>query len=101
MKIEFEGNVVNVINEMRVFLKISESCISIEGSSFKKDIKLPVRNKKKFTEFELDFIRDNYKAKSIIWIAAKLSRKKEAIYTQLVKMYKKGLPRKNNKTKNL
>lgn len=99
MKITFEGNFVQVINEIRTFLISNENVISIEG--FKTEVKLPIRNKKHFTEFELDFIKDNYKKKSIIWIAAKLSRKKEQIYSQLNKLYKFGLPTKNNKSKNL
>jgi len=74
--------------------------------SFKKELnetKLPSdeRTKKAWTEFELNFLTENYKLKKTRWIAKALHRPVQAIQQKLLQMYKKGLPRKQQRTKNL
>lgn len=97
MKIQFEGSLECVLAEINNFV----SDVAGRKNVLNNDVIIPVRNNKRFTEFEIDFIINNYKKKSIIWIAKKLSRDKTSIYNQLTKLYKKGLSKKNNRVKKI
>ena len=96
-KIEDIFNQFCVVNEMEQELKI----VVPNDIVLDKDFKLAHRDGKTWTEFEINFLTENYKAKSIKWIAGKLKRKPQGVYMMLNKLYKKGLPKKNNRTKNL
>jgi len=95
-RITFEGNFEELCNQILEAAKcIHKDKTIITGSPIKlKDVKLAVRQNKKWTEFELNFLRDNYLAKRIPWIAAKLMRKPSSCYQMLNVMYSKGLRKK-------
>ena len=59
------------------------------------------RANKKWTEFELEFLRDNYRSKNMKWIANALHRPRPAVSSKLHMMYNEGLPRKQSRVKNL
>ena len=105
MKITFEGSIEDVLTEMKLFLKqeISQNETSTKLNVLDNFVKvrLPIRGKKKFTEFEFNFIKDNYRKKSVRWIAASLQRTETSIYQILSKMYKKGMPKISKKASNL
>lgn len=63
--------------------------------------KLSPRKNKTWTEFEINFLTENYMAKNVPWIAGKLMREKRGVYQMLSKLYKKGLTKKNNLVKTL
>lgn len=66
--------------------------------------KIPVhmRKHKQWTEFEENFLIDNYRKKKISWIAKALSRQTSATQQKLVALRKKyKLPNKNNIAKTL
>jgi hypothetical protein len=67
------------------------------------DFKLPktARKRKTWTEFELNFLTDNYRKKNIKWLAGSLNRPPSQVYATLHKMYAKGLPRKNKRSRTL
>lgn len=50
-----------------------------------------------YSAHELDIIKTYYLTKKVTWIAKYLRRKPTAIYQQLHKMYKAGLPRKTSR----
>lgn len=106
MKITFEGSIEDVLTEMKLFLKqeISQNETSTKFNILEHNfvkVRLPIRGKKKFTEFEFNFIKDNYRKKSVRWIAASLQRTETSIYQILSKMYKKGMPKISKKASNL
>ena len=60
------------------------------------------RDRKSWTDFELNFLKENYHSKNLRWIGLKLRRNPKAIYQKLSQMYKQGLPKKQpRKFKNL
>lgn len=50
--------------------------------------------RKSWSQLELAFLKDNYQAKKITWIAKQLRRKPTQVYQRLHEMYKNGLPAK-------
>lgn len=56
------------------------------------------RKNRRWTEFELQFLKDNYMIKSRAWIAESLHRPPNMITAKLQELYKKGLPRKIKKS---
>lgn len=72
-----------------------------EKEKLNENFKLTPRKGKAWTEFEINFLTENYKAKNIEWIAGKLYRDKRGVYQMLARLYKKGLTKKNNLVKSL
>jgi hypothetical protein len=66
------------------------------ASSFPTRIQVGTR-RQYFADMEIAFIKENYQTKKITWIARALHRKPEAIYQQLYKMYKAGLPKRSSR----
>ena len=65
-------------------------------------VNIGYRKKKAWTEFEKNFLLDNYKSKSTEWLAQKLNRPKNAIDQMLYKMYKElGIPKRIKRAKNI
>lgn len=85
---------LNILNEQEEEIRIKEECL-------RKKVSIAYRSNKKWTEFEIDFIKQNYMGKTNEWIAKKLGRKKTSISTALNKMYKSGLKRRSNRTINI
>jgi len=67
----------------------------------RRKVSVRFRDGKQWTEFEINFLVENYQSKSIEWISKKLNRKKASINQKLFQMYKKGLAKKNNRVKNI
>lgn len=53
-----------------------------------------VTRRKRWTEIEIQFIKENYMAKKATWIAKQLRRKPIQVYAKIAEMYRKGLPKK-------
>ena len=71
-------------------------------SLMKTKIKSTIRKNKMWTEFDINFLIDNYRKKKIVWIAEALQRPRIAVYQKLNSLYKEfNLPKINNKAKNL
>lgn len=63
--------------------------------------KLETRNGKSWTEFEINFLVENYRFKNCRWIGGKLGRKPTAVYQKLLTMYEKGLQKKRQRVKTI
>lgn len=55
------------------------------------------RKNRRWTDFELQFLRDNYMIKSRAWLAESLHRPPTIITAKLQELYKRGLARKHPK----
>lgn len=55
------------------------------------------RKNRRWTDFELQFLKDNYMVKSRAWLAESLHRPPTHITGKLEYMYKRGLQRKSKK----
>ena len=55
------------------------------------------RKNRRWSDFELQFLKDNYQIKSRAWLAESLHRPPAIITSKLQEMYKKGLPRKTKR----
>lgn len=94
MKITITIEAGNIDEAKEIMQKLS----SLGSAKFKlKEYKHPHRKNKPWSDFEIKYIVDNYKSKSIPWIAGKLGRKPQDIYNQLTKLYKNGLVKKANR----
>lgn len=84
-------------------IKVSAGYLTdVTGQNIKlANFKLCKRNNKQWTEFELNFLVENYLKKNVKWIAGKLERKVTSVYAMLNILYKKGLRKKNNRIKNI
>ena len=99
------GKIQEIVNVLK---KLDGQHIATESyESFSKKLsgtKLPAeeRKNKPWTDFEINYLRDNYKSKKVTWIAKALRRNKTAVHQKLFQMYKNELTKKNNhKFKNL
>jgi len=92
---------VDSIEEVYKLLKLPTNEITSQADNKLKDFKLAPRQNKTWTEFEINFLTDNYQKKNIRWIAGKLCRKPQGVYSMLNNMYKKGLKKKNNRVKTI
>ncbi len=98
------NSIVELIQNVKTELNLME--MEIENATntdtiLNKKFKLTSRKNKLWTEFELNFLTQNYLSKNCRWIAGKLQRPLPAVYTKLNTMYKKGLKIKRQKVKTL
>lgn len=96
----------NSLEELKIFLGFyQENKIGIEEKySENKDLSkfsIQFKTKKPWTQFELDYVRDHYIAMKSNDIGRALGRSKGSIVQVLNVMYKKGLPKKSHKAKNI
>lgn len=83
--------------EKALQLKVDEEVkLHLEGLP---DTKIDDFGKKRkwWSDYELEFLRENYATKNIRWIAKALRRKPIAVQQKLYQLYKKGLPKKQSR----
>jgi hypothetical protein len=101
MKIVLEFNSIDELDEYIQHYR-QESQAGAEDVSLPAASSFPTRiqvgtRRRYFADMEIAFIKENYQTKKITWIAKALHRKPDAIYQQLYKMYKAGLPKRSNR----
>ena len=70
-----------------------DDSLSVSGSMVGSPIEDNTR-RKRWTDLEIQFIKDNYMNKKGSWIAKQLRRKSANVYAKIAEMYRKGLPMK-------
>jgi len=99
-KIEADS-ITDLMEKMRQELKVmseEQEKIAEFETTVSRKVTLYGRKNKPWTEYELNYIRAYYLQKSTAWIAQKLHRHPTAINAQLTRMYKRGLPKRINKS---
>lgn len=94
------GLIQNIRKELKVMTEQEENANRMD-EIMKTKINCEVRKRKEWTQFDIDFLVEHYKSKRIEWIAKALLRPRLSVHQKLNQLYKKGLPKKNNTTKNL
>lgn len=72
---------------------LMEKDISVAKQFDGKPIQVNTR-RKTWSQYELEFIKENYMSKKVRWIALQLGRPVHAVQMKLNKMYKEGLQKK-------
>ena len=91
------SELIEKIKEQFAVMTEQEEYAQKYNQAIKTKIKSERRDGKQWTDFELDFLRDNYACKNVEWLSKALHRKKIAIHQKLHQMYKAGLPKKQSR----
>lgn len=84
------------LKELQLF--VCKKDVEIENRDMSKVV-IPRHKRGKWTQFEIDYIRNHYRGMKAWQIGKAIGRTPTSIHTLLYKMYKEGLPKKNNRSK--
>lgn len=99
---------MKIILEFKTKYEHDKYCLDFVKSLEKEDVRVDFSKfegqrvpdytrRQRWSEIDLQFIKEHYMYKKIPWIAKQLRRKPHAVYQKLNKMYEQGLPHKKPK----